>query len=221
MSAFRLGRKPSRPPGDQTATLRLHSPIHNARLRRFLRLTTTMPRPARKWPRFWLLRNGRDRGSLNRSRSPRPAIAREAGRGRPGATWWRLSPLPVVPVATPLITRSLERPRDHRQLSKRREGGSAMPSSTDEPPSGTRQRTLWRLATCVLHDHVRAGAGAANAGAGAANVCVRCREDWPCACRKLAERALADLARPARVRRQRNQGYLDWLRERAHRTDES
>jgi hypothetical protein len=89
-----------------------------------------------------------------------------------------------------------------------------MASPIDEPPSSTRQRTLWRLAICVLHDHVRAGVGAAN-------ICVRCREDWPCACRKLAERALADLARPARVRRQRNQGYLDWLRERAHRTDES
>jgi hypothetical protein len=96
-----------------------------------------------------------------------------------------------------------------------------MASPTDEPPAGMRQRTLWRLAMCVLHDHVRVGAGAAETGAGAANICVRCREDWPCACRKLAERALTNLARPPRVRRQRNQDYLDWLRDRARRTDES
>ena len=42
----------------------------------------------------------------------------------------------------------------------------------------------------------------------------RCRDDWPCTCRTLAERALADAGGPSRPRRVRNQEYVDLLRSR-------
>ncbi len=77
----------------------------------------------------------------------------------------------------------------------------------EEPPSWVVNTTLWRLATCVLRDH-------AVAGTGVITVCVRCRDDWPCTCRTLAERALADAGRPPGPRRVRNQEYVDLLRSR-------
>jgi hypothetical protein len=81
-----------------------------------------------------------------------------------------------------------------------------MPS--EEPPSWVTKTTLWRLAMCVLRDHAIAGTGVIDA-------CARCFERWPCTCRTLAERALAEAGRPPRPRRVRNQEYLDLLRERA------
>ncbi len=77
----------------------------------------------------------------------------------------------------------------------------------EEPPPWVTKTTLWRLAMCILRDH-------AIAGTGVIEVCARCYEDWPCTCRTLAERALADSGRPPRPRPVRNQEYLDLLRDR-------
>jgi hypothetical protein len=72
----------------------------------------------------------------------------------------------------------------------------------DEPPPWVTQRTLWRLAMCVIRDHRQVR-----------DECARCAGGWPCRCRTLAERGLREaLARPRR-RRVRNQAYLDWLRQ--------
>jgi hypothetical protein len=81
-----------------------------------------------------------------------------------------------------------------------------MTTELHEPPPWVRKRTLWQLATCVIGDHV------ADQVDGAA-MCVRCVAPWPCACRRLADQALAEAERKPRVRPVRNQAYLDWLRE--------
>jgi hypothetical protein len=82
-------------------------------------------------------------------------------------------------------------------------------SVSDEPPPWVTQRTLWRLAMCVIRDH-RPGPES----------CVGCDETWPCECRTLAERALFEAQRRPRQRPVRNQAYLDWLRQFGVRPDE-
>jgi hypothetical protein len=82
-------------------------------------------------------------------------------------------------------------------------------STPDEPPSWVTQRTLWRLAMCVIGDHRQV-----------ADACDRCAEAWPCQCRTLAERALDEAGRRPRRRRARNDAYLEWLRRYAGRQDE-
>lgn len=77
-----------------------------------------------------------------------------------------------------------------------------------EPPPWVTQRTLWRLAMCVVRDHRRQ-----------AERCVRCRLAWPCDSRRLAERGLAEAGRVRGRHSGRNPAYLDWLRQYARRED--
>jgi hypothetical protein len=72
----------------------------------------------------------------------------------------------------------------------------------EEPPPWVTQRTLWRLAACVIRDHQRAE-----------DRCVRCAGTWPCAYRTLAERALREATASRPRRRVRNPAYLEWLRQ--------
>jgi tartrate dehydratase alpha subunit/fumarate hydratase class I-like protein len=82
-----------------------------------------------------------------------------------------------------------------------------MTMSLDEPPPWVTKHTLWRLAMCVMRDHTISDTGTME-------VCVRCGDDWPCTCRTLAERAVAEALRRSTPRPPRNQAYLDLLRER-------